>query len=48
MVAKCKNVMFVQQLRYLKASNLQEILTEISEKLTPKKFAGIIHDKDED
>ncbi|MFU2182296.1 Rep family protein [Streptococcus pluranimalium] len=46
MVAKCKNVMFVQQLRYLKASNLQEILTEISEKLTPKKFAGIIHDKD--
>ncbi|MBF0778653.1 Rep family protein [Streptococcus cuniculi] len=38
--------MFVQQLKYLKHSNLQDILTDISEKLTPKKFAGIIHDKD--
>ena len=47
MALKCKNVMFVQQLDYLPSNNLQDILTEFDDKLHPKHFAGIIHNKDQ-
>lgn len=43
---KSRNVMYVQQLKYFKETNLQEIIERITTKLEPKKYAGIIHDKD--
>lgn len=39
--------MFVQQLEFFQTNNLQEILNEFDEKLHPRRFAGIIHNKDE-
>ncbi|WP_213014029.1 Rep family protein [Staphylococcus cohnii] len=45
---KAKNIMFVQELEYLEGNNIQEYIENITMKLNPIKFAGIIHDKDID
>lgn len=43
--AKSKNMMYVQQLRYLPAGTVEQ-LEELVKKLKPKKYALIVHDKD--
>lgn len=43
---KCKNMMYTQQIQYLKCT-LQE-LTELVKELDPTKYAMIVHDKDVD
>lgn len=48
MAIRAKNVMYVQQMEYLEEDNLADLLKSIENKLSPKKYAGIIHDKDLD
>lgn len=45
-MVKARNVMFVQQISFFDKDNIQEIIQEITEILTPIKYAGILHDKD--
>ena len=43
--AKGKNMMYTQQLRHLPAGTIEQ-LTALLEKMAPKKYALIVHDKD--
>ena len=42
---KCKNMMYEQQIEHLPAGTIEQLVERI-EKLAPKKYALIIHDKD--
>ena len=46
-VIKCRNMMYVQQLKHLpKDMTVESLFTLVDEKIRPKKWAGIVHDKD--
>lgn len=45
---KAKNMMYVQQMSHLPLKSIDKLVETINEKLDPKKFALILHDKDID
>lgn len=44
---KCRNMMYTQQLSYLPAGTIEQLI-ELLEKMEPKKFTLIVHDSDVD
>ncbi len=45
-VKKSKNMMYEQQLTYLPAKTLENLVDLVGKKLKPKRYAAILHDKD--
>ena len=43
-----KNMMYQQQVKYLPAQTIDNLVDMIENKLKPKKYAVILHDKDTD
>ena len=43
-----KNMMYEQQVKYLPAQTIDNLVDMIENKLKPKKYAVILHDKDTD
>ena len=48
MAVKCKNMMFTQEMKYLPGVDQKGLEKLVREKLDPKKFGLIVHDKDVD
>ncbi len=45
---KCKNMMYVQQMKHLPAKTINDLVSLIDNTLKPKKYAVVLHDKDTD
>ncbi|GIO22516.1 Rep family protein [Oceanobacillus sp. J11TS1] len=45
-MVKAKNMMYVQDMEHLPFKNLETLIHHIEQHIKPKKYAGILHDKD--